>query len=530
MLRRLGVTQAFGVMGGAIAPFFHTLAHSEITTLHFRHECGAAFAAIEASLASRRPVLVFTTTGPGLTNAFTGMVAARGEGAHLIFVSGATPAALRHRGAAQEASVAADACDLSTTIEHPAQLGPILAQLAGGLTRPNGFVAHIALPIDIQRTACATATAIAHHAVPECAPEVIASHAARFAAEPPLLWLGFGARHAAGAIRQLVERLGARVMCTPRAKGIFPEDHPRFLGVTGIASTIRSGELAERPACTLVLGTRLGEAASFWNADLTPRGGFVHVDVDATAFGAAYPNVVTEGVVAEIGRYVDALLAELGPRPAVTVTDEPAPPERIPTREGNTVRPQQLMAGLQRVVVEGSDAWLMAESGNAFCWSTHHLRYREPGRYRMSTRLGSMGHAACSVVGAALARRGKAFALVGDGAMMMLNELHSAVQYKADAVWVILNDACYLMCAQGMRVMGWEPFHCELPRVDFVALARAVGADGERLERETDIDAALARALAARGPWVLDVAIDPREVPPSGGRNRSLMQQQGGTQ
>ncbi len=101
------------------------------------------------------------------------------------------------------------------------------------------------------------------------------------------------------------------------------------------------------------------------------------------------------------------------------------------------------------------------------------------------------------------------------------------MQYQVDAVWVILNDACYLMCAQGVRVMGWEPFHCELPRVDFVALARAIGADGERIERESDIEVALARALAARGPWVLDVTIDPRVAPPSGRRNKSLMQQGG---
>ena len=177
------------------------------------------------------------------------------------------------------------------------------------------------------------------------------------------------------------------------------------------------------------------------------------------------------------------------------------------------------------MIVDGSDAWLMAESGNSFCWSTHHLRYREPGRYRVSTGFGSMGHATTGVVGAALARRGKAVALVGDGAMMMMNELHAAVQHRADALWVVLNDACYLMCAQGMRVMGWEPFACALPRVDFVGLARAIGADGERATTEAEVGPALERAMAARGPWVLDVTIDPDEAPPSGRRNKSLMQQ-----
>jgi acetolactate synthase-1/2/3 large subunit len=76
-----------------------------------------------------------------------------------------------------------------------------------------------------------------------------------------------------------------------------------------------------------------------------------------------------------------------------------------------------------------------------------------------------------------------------------------------------------------MRVMGWEPFSCELPRVDFVALARAIGADGARVTTESEVTAALERALRARGPFVLDINVDPRESPPSGRRNKSLMQQ-----
>jgi acetolactate synthase-1/2/3 large subunit len=539
-LCRLGVTHAFGVMGGAIAPFFHAVAHGPMTTLHLRHEAGAAFAAVEASLATRRPVLVFTTAGPGLTNALTGMLAARWDGAHVIFVSASTVAANRGRVATQETSPATigahglylpgGALHYATTIEHPAQLAPAIAQLASGLARPGGFVAHLSLPIDLQHAPCAPPRVSTDRGalVPACAPATIAAHAALLTAARPVLWLGFGARHAAGPIRRLVERLDARVMCSPRGKGVFPEDDPRFLGVTGLGGHTRVDELltAERPAYTLVLGTRMGESTSFWASELTPAEAFIHVDADPAALGVAYPHVPTHAAVAEIGAYVDALLAALGEPAAAPAA--PTAPRRGPLhspRAAAGVRPQYLFEELQRVIVDGSDAWLMAESGNSFCWSTHHLRYREPGRYRVSTGFGSMGHATTGVVGAALARDGKAVAVVGDGAMMMMNELHSAVQYRADALWVILNDACYLMCAQGMTVMGWEPFSCDLPRVDFVALARAIGADGERVATELELGPALERALVARGPRVLDVTIDPREAPPSGRRNRSLMQQ-----
>ncbi len=92
-------------------------------------------------------------------------------------------------------------------------------------------------------------------------------------------------------------------------------------------------------------------------------------------------------------------------------------------------------------------------------------------------------------------------------------------------MWVVLNDACYLMCAQGMKTMGWEPFSCALPRIDFVAMARALGADGIRVEYERDVRAALEMAARARGPFVVDIDNDPVEMPPSGKRNKNLMQQ-----
>jgi acetolactate synthase-1/2/3 large subunit len=538
-LVRLGVRHAFGVMGGAVAPLFRALAHSEIACLHTRHEAGAAFAAIEASLVEGRPTVVFTTAGPGLSNALTGMMAARWEGAQVIFLSAATSAAQRGRVATQETSAATFGpsmhlsgapLHLAATLDHPAQLAPLVAQLSSGLAR-GSFVAHLAVPIDMQSAACPRLGIVARtHVVPSCPPGIAAEHAAWLAARPPVVWLGFGARRASAAIRALVERTGARVMCTPRAKGIVPEHHPRFLGVTGVGGHARVDEalLADRPDHTLVLGTRMGESSSFWAPELTPAHAFIHVDSDPSAFGLAYPEVPTHAVVADVGAYVEALLDALparsdAPRTLVPVAASAKP--ALVLREHGPVRPQVLIEQVQRLVVEASDAWIMAESGNAFCWATHHLRMAEPGRYRVSTGFGSMGHAATGVLGAALARGGKAVALVGDGAMLMLNELHAAVQHRADALWIVLNDACYLMCAQGMQMMGWTPFSCELPPVDFAALARALGAEGERVTSELELGPALARAMQAKGPRVLDVVIDRRELPPSGRRNRSLMQQ-----
>ena len=102
-------------------------------------------------------------------------------------------------------------------------------------------------------------------------------------------------------------------MCSPRAKGLFPEDHPLFVGVTGMGGhdTVQSYMKDHPPRRILVLGTRLGEPTSFWNPALIPAQGFIHVDIDPDVPGVAYPTAATLPVCADIGLFIDALLQRL---------------------------------------------------------------------------------------------------------------------------------------------------------------------------------------------------------------------------
>jgi acetolactate synthase-1/2/3 large subunit len=188
------------------------------------------------------------------------------------------------------------------------------------------------------------------------------------------------------------------------------------------------------------------------------------------------------------------------------------------------VRPAALLQAVQRCVVESSDAIVFTEAGNAFAWGSHGLRFREP-RYRTSTGWGSMGHATCGVVGAAKARGGPAVAIAGDGAMLMQTEVSTAVQYRIPAAWVVLNDGSYGMIEQGMRALRLRPLETELPDTDFAAWARALGADGVRVERESELDRALTPIRDLRGPLVVDVRIDAAEPAPFLRRIESLISQ-----
>jgi acetolactate synthase-1/2/3 large subunit len=551
-LAALGVEQAFGVSGGAIALIFDALVDSTIDLHHFRHETGAAFAAAEAYFASGKPSVVFATTGPGLLNSLTGLTAARWDGAKVILVSGATSSPQRGRWATQETSsytINQDAIytkgpifDFAVRMEHAAEFPQVLRRLSLGLASPGGFIAHISLPMGVQshRLDQAPKTPKLRLAAPGISSQDVELCAKMLKKSPFGIWLGFGARKAAPLVRELVERSGAKVFCSPRGKGIVSERHPQFLGVTGLGGheEVTDYMLQKRPQHVLVLGTKLGEATSFWDLDLVPEGGFIHVDIDPEVPGTAYPDSETFGIGAEIGHFLEALLPYFPKKSndaPVDITSRRQQTERasrswnepIPMRQrGRTsVRPRVLMDAIQRRVVQEADALVLAECGNSFAWCNHFLRFTTAERYRVSTLFGSMGHTAAGVVGAALARHGKAVAVVGDGSMLMNSEISTAAQYRAPAVWIVLNDAAYGMCRDGHQALGLTEAGVHFPQVDFVRMARALGADGTLVTREEDIDTALVEAMAAEGPFVVDVHIDPSEASPLLKRFESLIKQ-----
>ncbi len=541
-LAALGIEQAFGVSGGAIALLFDALEESPIELRHFRHESGAAFAAAEAYFARRKPVAVFATTGPGTLNSLTGLTAGRWDGAQVILLTGTTGAAQRGRWATQETSpytMPQDALytkgplfDFATRIEQASELPEVKRRLALGVARPGGFIAHVSMPMAIQsqRVNRSRALAPTRQAAPAAAGEVVTSAVRLLKQGPFAIWVGFGATLAAPLVRDLVERSGAAVFCSPRAKGVISENHPQFVGVTGLGGHqgVTDYMVQQRPRWVLVLGTRLGEATSFWDRGLEPTEGFLHVDLDPEVPGTAYPDSRTIGIQAEIGHFLRQMLEHFPTRPQPTLRSRPARREesvQLSLAGRSPVRPQLLMATMQRQVLEATNATVMSESGNSFAWCNHYLRFDEPGRYRVSTLFGSMGHMAAGVVGAALARGGKAVAVVGDGSMLMNSELSTAAHYRAPAVWVVLNDAGYGMCRDGHRALGLTGEGIDFPRVDFVKMARSVGADGMRVESEDLLDVAFEQAMAAEGPFVLDVHIDPHETSPLLSRFDSLIKQ-----
>ncbi|AKG22901.1 thiamine pyrophosphate-dependent enzyme [Calothrix sp. 336/3] len=541
ILTNLGVRHAFGVGGGAIAPIWQTLEESSIDVLHFRHEAGAAFAAMEAYFANGSPVAVFTTTGPGITNALTGMMAARWEGAKVIFISPSTPETHEGKWAFQETNPNKMPQDFfchgsifhyARHIKSSDELPEIAQQLTTRFSKPGGFVAHLSIPSDVQSSnGC--------HVYPDTSKfpllipdqKIINQVGELLSSDSFAIWVGFGARDAAQEILQLAERTGAAVMSSPRGKGIFPENHPQYLGVTGFAGhdSVLQFMKSTPPEYILVLGTRLGEFTSFWNPLLIPPKGFIHVDIDSQVPGAAYPNAKTFPVIADIKIFLTMLLEKF-PIVHESYTRKSLPDSLNPQNRNDDfyiglVRPVKLMKVIQEVIVENSDAIVMADAGNCLSWATHYLKFQSPNRWRGSTGFGSMGYATTGVLGASLVSGKKTVVIVGDGAMLMNNEINTAVQYKIPAVWIILNDSSYGMCSQGTKQQGYTSIKTEIAPTNFVMLACSMGANGIGVENESQLENAILQAMHSQLPFVVDVKISREELAPISMRINSLIRQ-----
>ncbi len=549
-LHDAGVREAFGMLGGGLAAFAAGLSNTPIRFFSFRHEAGAGFAAVESYFETRRPGVVVVTTGPGLFNVLNPAMAARADGAKLLVISGFTARQHVGRGAVQETSLATMPSDLLRpgSIFHDVaipetedELKNALGRFVRGLARPGGFVAHLGLPITLQTKMLAspfTFSAGAPWRIERPSPTPSAIDATLEALSDPstVLWVGHGALSARDAIRRLAEAAGVPVITSPRAKGLFPESHPLFVGVSGAGGNPEVARFfaTRRPRHVLVVGTRLGEVTSFLSSSLTPSESWIHVDLDATAFGAAFPGTPGLGVVADAELFFDALLAraaELGwtapQRPALRI--ERSGRDVLEPRAEGSVRPQYLMQSLQAQVVDATDAVIVSEAGTSFTWCNAHLRFEAPGRYRTSAAWGSMGHFTTGCLGAALAGERRVVAVVGDGAMLMNNEINTAAQYGANVLWIVLNDAQLGLNQHGMTALGMRPVETQMPRTDFVAFARSQGVDGASIATEAELDAALAAALARSGPFLLDVTIDGTiPSPVIADRVRSLVRQAGG--
>jgi acetolactate synthase I/II/III large subunit len=520
-----GLSTFFGIPGGAISPVNNALLDvPEAKVVVVRHEAEAVFAACGHYLASQTPAVVFVTSGPGATNALTGLASAHCDGIPLVLLVGEVPRPLQGKGALQDGSshhlnmvgVAKNLAKECWEAVSANALGALVQRAVHVATsgRPGPVV--IVLPFDVQ---CAETLAAADVVVAPAAPRAFSKEAIARAADllegarRAVIFAGSGARMGDGpaAIRELAERWQIPVITTPKGKGVFPETHPLALGVFGIGGHPSAKEyLRGGVDVVLALGTSLGDLATEgWSELLVPAQALVHVDVDGAVLGRHYATHF--GAIGPLAPFCRALSARLErprpPRAACGVTCFTDPSTALDGAEGR-ISPARALWELQRLLPD--DTIYVIDSGEHFLFAAHHLKIAHPDAFVAQTGLGSMGSSIGTAIGVQLAQPSRrVVVIVGDGGFgMTATQIADAVAAELPITVCVFNDERLTMCELGhMTVYGRTPTYAT-PPMDVTMVARGMGAAALRVEHTGELLLHAREIVAARGPTVIDVRID----------------------
>lgn len=580
-LELLGVEYVFGVPGGAIEPFYNGLARSARRggprPVVARHETGAANMAHGYAQETGRLGVCCATTGPGTTNLITGVASAFATKVSMLVITAQTSQTKFGRGALQDSSgTAVDTVSMlehctryNTVVSHPEQLEhALITAIMAAFGSPRGPV-HLSLPANIVGAAVNGDRIVSDAAIfaaPSLLPDPAVFEALLRAvsdARRIVLFLGQGCGEAIEEIERFAETVGGAIVTDPMGKRWADVFHPRYRGVFGFASHQSARDALADPDVDLIvaIGSDLSEFATAGWDSLLLNGNLIHIDPEPAHFSRSpMARLQISGDLRWIftsliervpqvpswadGRAAPATVGSAGHR-FRSVGDNRESSEHAAVNgnhggrwlldtpqcwsedEDVAIKPQQLMHELGRRLPRS--ARVFSDAGNAWAWTTHYLHLAispdHRGRYHIDIPFGAMGWAIGAAVGMALGCRDAAvFCVTGDGCFLMAGqEITVAVAERLPVIYVILNDAALGMVKHGQRLGGAEQVAYELPPVDFARMARAMGAQGWTIRTAADLRAVDFDALSAHpGPTVLDVHIDPEEVPPMSERIKGL--------
>lgn len=531
-LHELGVNTYYGIPGGAISSMYDALIdapHAQV--LNTRHETGAVFMAMGHSRTTGVLPCVLMTSGPGITNAITGLAAAQADGIPLIAIGGEVPRKNFGRGALQEGSryqldvlgMVRSVTKFCAEITNPrAAQSMIRRAVATALSGRQGPV-FLSLPLDVANE---LVTPTRHSSVAstsfELDEETIGAAAdALHRSRNGLILMGSGARHpeAVRLMGVIASTLQIPVATTPKAKGLFPESDPLSLGVYGMGGHPSAADYVERGIDTLLaVGCGLGETGTnSWSPLLQATDAFIQVDIDAAQIGKNYQ--IDYGIVGPSHLVLRELAARLqrrtrGPQVSGVRYHEPEAAELDKT----PMHPARIIRLLQEKMP--ADTLWTSDIGEHSIFALHYLRVEIAGSFMINMGLGSMGSGIGSAIGAKVANPTRpAVSLCGDfGFQMNGMEISTCVQSRIGTVFAIFNDARMRMVEGGMeKIFGRHPT-LDAPRVDFAALARSVGGHGYTIRNEDDLAQVPLQHLTGDLPCVLDFQVDPDATFPVNGR------------
>ncbi|MFZ4848006.1 MAG: thiamine pyrophosphate-binding protein [Caldilinea sp.] len=560
MLIREGIPFAIGIPGHGNLPLVDALRRRQdaIRVIMPRHEQAAVHMADGFFRACGRPLAVYTSIGAGAANTPLGLATAYVDSIPLLLLVGETHTHMRGVGVLQEIdrqywSDLPRSFDpvvkRSWRIDQARQLPRAVSQAFNTMLTGRPGPALLALPMDVQAE-----SVVLHalpdpltrrpHSLPSADQATIRQAAALLAsAQRPVIVAGGGVvlSQAEEPLLQLAEHLGAAVVSTMQGKGSFPENHPLYGWHMGSNGTTCGNHLATQADVLLAVGVRFADKATSsyrpGYAFSIPPSRLIHIDIDPFEIGKNYPADI--GLVGDAGAVLRDLLAtlqrQLPPRvwqQSPYTAEIAAAVDRWLASFRSLQESEQSPPTMGRVIAEVRRALppsglVFTSSGNIQAQVFQEMAFTQPRTYFSAGGFSTMGWAYPAALGAKLAcPTSPVVALVGDGDFLMtLQELATAVQYEIPVVAVVFNNQGW----QAIRDLQWLAFGEEARygtmfeqeerplSPNFAAIAAAFGAYSRRVEETAEVAAAIAEALAANRPAVVEVLID-RQLGTSGGQ------------
>ncbi|HZZ67526.1 MAG TPA: acetolactate synthase 3 large subunit [Phenylobacterium sp.] len=550
-----GVDVLFGYPGGAVLPIYDALfAEPRLKHVLVRHEQGATHAAEGYARSTGKPGVVLVTSGPGATNAVTGIVDALMDSIPLIVITGQVATHLIGTDAFQECDtigITRPCTKHNYLVKDVADLPRILHEAFHIATsgRPGPVVIDIPKDVQFAKGAYQGPAEVKHvhnyNPRTKGDPTRIAEAAAMIAkARRPILYTGGGVINAgpeaAKLLREFAELTGAPVTSTLMGLGAFPASDRKWLGMLGMHGSFEANNAMHDCDVMVAIGARFDDRVTGRLDAFAPGSRKIHIDIDASSIGK---NVRTDiGIVGDAGSVLADLIEVWKARKLAT--DQAAMADwwkQIDAwravdsfryrPDAKLIKPQHAIQRLYELT-RGHDTYITTEVGQHQMWAAQFFHFEEPNRWMTSGGLGTMGYGVPAAVGVQMAHpESLVIDIAGDASVQMtLQEMSTAVQHDLPIKIFILNNEWMGMVRQWQQLLHGEryshSYSASLP--DFVKLAEAYGGVGFRAEHPDELDGMIREMIAVDKPVIFDCRVTKEEncfpmIPSGKAHNEMIM-------
>ncbi|OED48759.1 acetolactate synthase 3 large subunit [Leisingera sp. S232] len=535
-LKDQGVEVVFGYPGGAVLPIYDEIfLQNDIRHVLVRHEQGAVHAAEGYARSTGKPGVVLVTSGPGATNAVTGLTDALLDSIPLVVLTGQVPTFMIGSDAFQEADtvgITRPCTKHNWLVKETDALASTLHEAFHVATSGRPGPVLIDIPKDVQ---FATGSyngpkPAASHYQPQVKgdmEEITELVAAIEAAERPVFYTGGGVINSGNAasqlLRELVDATGIPVTSTLMGLGAYPASGKNWIGMLGMHGLYEANLAMHGCDLMINIGARFDDRITGRLDAFSPHSKKAHIDIDPSSINKVIP--VDIPIVGDVAHVLEDLLnvwkarGRKVNREALTKWHKQIDEWRAVNclsfeNSEQTIKPQYALQRLEELT-KGHDRYITTEVGQHQMWAAQYLGFEDPNRWMTSGGLGTMGYGFPASIGAQMAHPDALVINVAGEASWLMNmqEMGTAVQYRLPVKQFILNNERLGMVRQWQELLHGERYSHSWSEAlpDFVKLAEAFGAKGICISDPKDLDDAIMEMIEYDGPVIFDCLVEKHE-------------------